>query len=77
MSHLALIIMLFISSLTVFKRKYSLLQISQIAIFGVFLFLIIWETRSRYLVCILPLMLFTAIGGLYYLCERSKNEVHK
>lgn len=71
MSHLALITLIFISSLAAFKKKnsYRFMQCTQIAIFGVFLFLIIWETRSRYLVCILPLMMFSAIGGLDYLGE--------
>lgn len=71
MSHLALITLIFISSLAAFKKKnsYKFMQCTQIAIFGVLLFLIIWETRSRYLVCILPLMMFSAIGGLEYLGE--------
>lgn len=79
MSHLALIILIFISSVAAFKYedKYKIIQCAQIAIFGVFLFLIIWETRSRYLVCILPMMIFVAIGGLYSLGGGQDNEIYK
>ncbi len=37
----------------------------RIAIFGLFLFLLVWETRARYLVNFLPIMLLSASDGLY------------
>ena len=79
MSHLVLITLIFISSIAAFKYgdKHKIVQCAQIAIFGVFLFLIIWETRSRYLVCILPMMMFAAIGGLYSLGVGEDDEIYK
>lgn len=70
-SHLLMLIMILMSSIRVFKsnNKNRFIQCSHIIIFGVFLFLILWEARSRYLVCILPVMMFSAIGGLNYLGE--------
>ena len=79
MSHIVLITLIFISSIAAFKYgdKHKIVQCAQIAIFGVFLFLIIWETRSRYLVCILPMMMFAAIGGLYSLGVGEDDEIYK
>jgi hypothetical protein len=39
----------------------------RIAIFGLFLFLLIWETRTRYIVHFLPAILLCASDGLNYL----------
>lgn len=79
MSNLALIALIFISSIAAFKYrdKHKIVQCVQIAIFGVFLFLVIWEARSRYLVCILPMMMFAAIGGLYSLVGGEDREIYK
>ena len=36
----------------------------QIAVFGLFLFLLIWETRSRYLVNFVPIFILLGIDGI-------------
>ena len=36
----------------------------QLAVFGLFLFLLIWETRSRYLVNFVPVFLLLGADGL-------------
>lgn len=61
------------------KQKIFQLQ-SNIAIFGLFMFLLIWETRSRYLVNFIPILLISAYIGLVafinYIKEKQeyKNE---
>lgn len=53
-------------------KDFSLLL--YIATFGVFLFLLIWETRSRYLVNYLPLFLVNAYIGLCALTNYKKQK---
>lgn len=36
----------------------------QLAVFGLFLFLLVWETRSRYLVNFVPLFILLALDGM-------------
>ena len=40
-------------------------QAMQIALFGLFLFLLIWETRSRYLVNFAPVFILLSIDGIW------------
>ena len=40
------------------------IQAMQIAVFGLFLFLLIWETRSRYLVNFVPIFILLGIDGI-------------
>ena len=40
-------------------------QAMQIALFGLFLFLLIWETRSRYLVNFVPVFILLSIDGIW------------
>lgn len=40
-------------------------QAMQIAVFGLFLFLLIWETRSRYLINFVPVFILLGIDGLW------------
>ena len=41
----------------------------QIAVFGLFLFLLIWETRSRYLVNFVPIFILLGIDGIQEICS--------
>ena len=45
-----------------------------ITIFGFLVFLMFWETRSRYLVTILPIMIICQINGLEYLIEEYEKK---
>lgn len=76
-SHVILLIGLFLFSITRFNKKLDINTLGLIAIFGVFLFLILWETRSRYLVFILPLMWIISIQGWSYLYDKSKKLVSR
>lgn len=46
------------------KKSRREIQAMQLAVFGLFLFLLIWETRSRYLVNFVPVFVLLGIDGL-------------
>lgn len=62
------------------SNLYNITPISTVAnitIFGVVLFLLIWETRSRYLVLYIPILLLSMIHGYQFLCDlviRKENK---
>ena len=58
---LALIV---VSGLKLFRKKSVFEIVLSIAIFGTFLFLLIWETRSRYLIVALPLIMAVCVYGI-------------
>lgn len=68
-SHVIILLGIFIGSISCFKKTTDFMQVINICIFGVFLFLIIWETRSRYLVCYLPVLLLSTFNGLSIIFE--------
>lgn len=63
-SHIVLMILILISGLINYKKPFDFIKGMQICIFGVFLFLILWETRSRYLVCFMPVMVYMAFNSI-------------
>ncbi|WP_297639376.1 glycosyltransferase family 39 protein [uncultured Clostridium sp.] len=63
-SELFMLVMIAIGTLGLFKDRKNLAMLCNICIFGIFLFLMIWETCSRYLLCIMPLMLISAMNGI-------------
>ena len=62
----------------IIKRKYLPKELKElqllifISIFGLFLFLLIWETRSRYLVNYIPLFLINAYMGICAINNEKK-----
>lgn len=62
-SHILIILGIVLSGLCTYKDKEDEITFAQIAIFGNLLFLLIWETRSRYLVYFLPIMIVVSIYG--------------
>ena len=68
-SFVILILGILLSSIKSLKNKNTIdiQNLFNITIFGVFLFLLIWETRSRYLVCFLPVMMMSSTIGVDYL----------
>ena len=66
MSYVVILIGILLSSLMSIRNKktFEMQNLFNISIFGVFLFLLIWETRSRYLVCFLIVMLVSSVYGL-------------
>lgn len=57
------------------KGEVKEVQAMQLAVFGLFLFLLIWETRSRYLVNFVPVFILLGIDGLQGVkqCWRNKR----
>lgn len=45
-------------------ERSSVFSVGRLAMLGIFLFLSLWESNSRYLVCFLPVMVLTAANGL-------------
>ena len=45
------------------RGRWREIQSMQIAVFGIFLFLLIWETRSRYLVNFVPVFVLLGLDG--------------
>lgn len=70
--HLVLLIGIFLGSIKSLKKQCDYITFLQIAMFGNMLFLLIWETRSRYLVYCIPIMIFLAIDG-YIKIIKMKN----
>lgn len=69
-THLVMIGLMVISGVYLFKKHHSFINVMAITIFGNFLFLLIWETRSRYLVLYLPLMMMLCT---YAMASLNKN----
>lgn len=70
--HFSLLFFIFVNICTIIKRKDKESKdiIMLVTIFGVMLFLLIWENRSRYLVNILPLMLMSQLNGIEYITNK-------
>lgn len=72
--HFAMLIFIIINLRRIIKNKeYNSKEVvGMITIFGVMMFLIMWENRSRYLVNILPIMILMQIGGIdYFSCKKK------
>lgn len=63
--YLIMLLNILIGAINLFKNKKTEGYLFNITIFGVFLFLILWETRSRYLVCFLGVFMLSASNGIF------------
>ena len=70
--HLVILGLTTLSGFYLFKNRNSFIYVAAIAIFGNFLFLLIWESRSRYLVLYLPLMMMLCT---YAMASLNKNQM--
>lgn len=74
MFHGILLFFILCSFVRMFRSKsWDLLSVARIAFCGVFMFLMIWETRSRYLVNYIPIFALIAVDGLQYLSQNKKR----
>lgn len=64
MIQVSILTLVFIAGIGLVKSTDKFEQVLTITLFGVFLFLLLWETRSRYLVLYIPIILVLAIYGL-------------
>ncbi|OPX47455.1 glycosyltransferase family 39 protein [Clostridium thermobutyricum] len=63
-TQLFMLALIIIGSIGLFKDRKNHAMMFNICIFGVFVFLMIWETCPRYLLCVLPIMLASASNGI-------------
>ena len=77
--HFSMLILIIIEAAYIMKNKeYNKKSfIGIITMFGFFVFLLIWETRSRYLLASLPIFIITSIEGLERLVSTKKNKSEK
>ena len=57
------------------KKYINILFLLQVTLFGVCIFLLLWETRSRYLLNFVPLLLVTSIDELLVLYNTLRNHM--
>lgn len=62
--HITTMFLMVIVTISSIRKEISYSLILRISIFGLFLFLLIWETRSRYLINYLPIMQIIAFEGV-------------
>ena len=79
--YLIMLMNILIGAISLLKGKRTETHLFNITIFGVFLFLILWETRSRYLVCFLGVFMLSASNGIFEINKyinklQTKGEVH-
>ncbi|NLZ46866.1 MAG: phospholipid carrier-dependent glycosyltransferase [Clostridiales bacterium] len=76
--HIITLALMFLSCLGGFqKKRVTKMALVRLIVFGIALFLLIWETRSRYLINYIPLMIIMAADGmnhLWGLVQKSKDK---
>lgn len=67
--HLLMILLMLFSFIGgAMKKRCTPMFLIRLAVFGLTLFLLIWETRSRYLVNFLPLFILMSADGMRFFC---------
>lgn len=56
-----------------FKRKIGGCMVPQLCMFGILLFLMVWEANSRYIINFLPMVLLSALPGISVLSSFDKR----
>ena len=75
--HITIITLMIIVTLFSIKKEINYIFILRLSVFGLFLFLLIWETRSRYLIHYLPIMqiiTFAGIEEIYNLIKKINDK---
>lgn len=76
MVHVVLLVLMWIGGLKILNDKINFESVMTISIFGLILFLLIWETRSRYLMIYLPVFAVLAsygFGGFIQMFQKIKR----
>lgn len=74
-SMLILILISLIYSLT--KKENSEVTAMKLAMFGLFIFLLIWETRARYMLNYIPIYILLMVSGINWLFKDYKKILNK
>ncbi len=75
--HIMLLTGMLLSAVLSFQKKADeqKMLVGRIAVFGLFLFLSIWECNPRYLFTMMPIMILVAADGIFLLLDRmTENE---
>ncbi|MCB5373860.1 glycosyltransferase family 39 protein [Amedibacillus dolichus] len=77
----AIILLLSISGLAgIYKIKHDgemdFISFIRLSVFGLFVFLLIWESKSKYLVNFLPFIYFVAIDGVRFIFDKKEGIKH-
>jgi len=54
------------------SEKKEILNIGRLSMFGLLLFLLMWETRSRYMLNYIPIYILITISGIIDLSKNTK-----
>lgn len=71
--HVVTQFLILLSTIKIVKQKSGFESVATISLFGVILFLLIWETRSRYLMVYLPVIIFLASHGFMSLSDKLEK----
>lgn len=55
------------------KKENSIISISKLSILGLLIFLLLWETRSRYMLNFIPVYILVFVSGIAYFQKDSKK----
>lgn len=75
--HIMLFVGILLSTVLSFQKKVEeqKMFVGRIAVFGLFLFLSIWECNPRYLFTVMPMIILVAADGIFLLLDRiTENE---
>lgn len=73
----AILGLVLVAGISLFKSSHKFEQVLTILLFGLFLFLLVWEARSRYLILYVPVIATLGIYGLNQLNSYLKKvKVH-
>lgn len=77
--HFAMLVSILISVIYSLKNKNeeSILTISKMSILGLLIFLLIWETRSRYMLNFIPIYILVFTSGIVYFSKDIKSILKK
>ena len=75
--HISLLILILFSCLKIVKEKdwQNKNNILLIAMYGLIVFLLIWENRSRYILTMLPIYILFGIEGINYICDNLFKKI--
>ena len=74
-THLIMIILILVSTLFSFFKRKEAINVFSISIFGLALFLVIWECNSRYLYSFIPLFTLVSLNGIAMIPKKNRNQV--
>lgn len=78
--HFTMLFCLIISSIYGIKKgteENEIISISKLSILGLMIFLLIWETRSRYMLNFIPIYILVMVSGIDYVKDDARKIIRK